>query len=720
MSYPKNLKEEFTLLLEKIILQTPTHQIKYLLNELSTVYYRYVLIGLGWQRASYTAKLTAKEKQDGDAFAATLPLQTTAQLLAAMAKGFLLAHAPQSSQGTYGARLRSLLPLIETEFWYPGNAVLQRRSPDECRPKMRHGRGDWKAFSLMEEKGKPLKYRLKAAKRSAVLLIQLKAFMLFMSDADAADRHFDVLEASTALTYCDCVLLWLGWLCCHDKPALKAKRSNKLTLNGKSALKVKRSDQLTLESLIPKITEEMLEGLSAKERKAAWGTAQTTLEAMIKRYFVFLRTQQKADSPRTRLLKLAALLMTAKYQYAAEVDDKAGYSGIPLIRTLLRLMDKEQKAVASWEKDRRYVADQSRKWPEPPAGETVLEYTQAALLEPLRLECRPRQGTGDFCKGHIIAKSLLLFLVFGEMGLRPPGRQQEPRTYRVILSCPVVRPATVPLAGLYWPQPPDWSREKRHDGSLADNYLYKVYHHDGQFYEQGVWVRDRCKYKTHKYHGKRVSIIDNLVFDDGHCMYDYIERYLCGQWYVGNFRDGQRYDWWDTQLRGCCGKWLSQGRAALCTADTPVSIRVGKSETWVSSYLFVNLQNGQPFTDIQMSELFARNAYRVIGKRITPHTFRYMWATWAVQMELTDPELESLAHEMGLTVKTLRQMYERCSATEKNRPINKAMRKLLGWQVKQGAATNGDRLTPLKEAISKLNAQELEALRKLLGDPPAA
>jgi integrase len=55
-------------------------------------------------------------------------------------------------------------------------------------------------------------------------------------------------------------------------------------------------------------------------------------------------------------------------------------------------------------------------------------------------------------------------------------------------------------------------------------------------------------------------------------------------------------------------------------------VKSGKSEDWVSSYLFITPTSGKQFTDHQMSEYFARNSFRIIGKRITPHTFRYMWA----------------------------------------------------------------------------------------------
>jgi len=681
---------------------SPT-QAERITNEFRTALYRYVLPIWGLKRKDLQAKMQAAEKQEAEALLQTLSVARLPQLLTALDQGFDLLQATQASRSTYGGRIRLFLEWVQSQPFYSGNAALQRRSPDECRPKMRHGRGDWKDFSLMPHKGKPLKYRIADSDISPALQRQLDEFLPFMADPDNLERCFDELEESTAAGYANGVKLWLGWLLEYDEPALKPT-------------------ELTLEHLVPYITEESVESLTAKQRQTFWKKEQGKLEGRINRYFKFLRTEQHADSPRTRLLKLATLLILAKFLYADEVKEKADYKLLPLIRTLQKRIKQEQKAIEQWEKDRQYVADQPRKWPEPPAGQTVLEYTQEALIESLRLECRPRQGTGDFCKPHIIAKSLLIYLLFADVGLLLPGRQQEPRSYRIALSCPVQRPKTVPADGVYWPLPPDWTREKREsDGSLKDNYLYKVYHFDGQFYEQGVWVREKCDYKTHRYHGKRQGAIDNFQFEDGQCFYDYIEQYLCGRWYVGSFRKEQRYDWWDLELRGSYGKWLSSGRAELCSADTPLFVHEGKSEVWVSSFLFLNFKKGQPFTDGQMSELFARNAYRILGKRITPHTFRYMWATWAFQMELSDAELRSLAHGMGLTVKTLREQYERVSATERNRPINKAMQKLFPWQSQSLLKPEqGEELREVKDKLSQLTPEELRELRQFLDVDPTA
>lgn len=668
------------------------------LNEFTTSLFRYTLIGLGFERLDPKAKMTASERQEAEAFLQTLDLTCLPKLMAAFEQGADRLQVGKSPRSTFGGRIRHFVDWALKKYAYMDSAVYNRRHENECRPKMRHGRGDWKAFSLMEDKEKQLKYRIEEEDISPDLRAQLDAFSAFMQDIDDPNRPFDEVEESTAFGYLKGTGLWLGWILYYDDPA--------------------KSGTLRLEDLIPKILEKDLDNLTAKERKALWAKAQRELECRITRYFEFLRTQQKADSPRTRVLKLTTLLMLTKFLYAPDVEDKDDYKDIPIIRTIQKRLEKEQKSVEAWEKSRSYVADQSRKWLEPADGQTVLEYAQETLIEILRLESRIRHSTGDFCKGHIIAKGLLIYLMHVDVGVFPPGRQQEPKSYLIALSCPVERPDTVPIDGLYWPLPPDWAREKcRRDGSLNDNYYYKVYHHDGKFYENGVWVRERCKYKTRRHHGKRVSVIDNIMFEDGTCLYGHIERYLCGQWYAGNFRTPSRYDWWDETLRGTYGKWLSQGRAELCSGDTPVFVREGKSSIWVTSYLFVNPTDGKQFKDTQISDLFARNSYRITGKRITPHTFRYMWATWAFQMGLSDAELKSLAHEMGLTVKTLHDMYQRCSPTEKNRPINKAMRKLFPRTIAQDSPQDkGDRLVSLKEHLSSLNPEELQELRRLLGE----
>ena len=338
------------------------------------------------------------------------------------------------------------------------------------------------------------------------------------------------------------------------------------------------------------------------------------------------------------------------------------------------------------------------------------------LIEPLRLECRPRQSTGDFCKGHIIAKSLLTYLMFAEMGLMPPGRQQEMRSYRIALCCPIQRPDTVPPTGCYWPLPPDWAREQAKNGAINDNYLYFTYHHDGKVYEEGVWVYEKRDFKTKKCHGVRINLVPNFRFEDGKCFYDYFEQYLCGLWYSGACKNGQRYTWWDSERRGDYGKWRSLGRAEFCTEKTPLFVRSNKAEDWVSSYLFIVPATGRQFSDGQLSDLFGRVSFRVIYKRMTPHTFRYVWATFGCQSGLSDAQLRSLAVTMGCTLETLRRMYERTSPTEKNRPIQEIIQLLL----KPYSQSQDDDaiLADIKAKIPRLSPAQREELRRFLNAPP--
>lgn len=702
MFNPKTLKEAFECIKEKVMRLAAPQQRNRILNELETSYYRFVLIGFDWERQDYTAKLTRAEKEAADAFAATLSIKLLPQLLEAMEKGFALAEAGTNSRSTYGARMVSALTLVELEPWYPGNVTYNRRSPDECRPLMRHGRGNWTSLSLMHNKGKAYKYRLEEHEISPVLQQQLDDFYQFMTESDHFDRCFDELEESTAEGYIYGLKLWLGWLVHEHNPALNPQ-------------------DVTLQDLILLVEEDALDGMTERQKKKFWREQQRKFDDLISKHFDFLLVKQNAESPRTHLLKLATLLILAKFLYADQVEEKEEYKDIPIIRTILKRIDQEQKDIKEWEKNRRYIADQTGKFPDAPEGQTVLEYTQQVLIEALRLECRPRQSTGDFCKGHIIAKSHLIYLMFVDLGLLPPGRQQEPRTYRIALSCPITRPETVPADGVYWPLPSDWARKKDQKGQINDNYLYRTYHHEGQFYGDGVWVFETRDYKTDATHGLRVDVVPDLVFDDGHRLYDYIDRYLCGQWYVGAFRNtSQSYDWWDSKLQGTCGKWLSKGRAEFCTAETPMFVQSGKSEDWISSYLFIAPTTGRQFIDRQMSEYFARNSFRIIGKRITPHTFRYMWATFSGQVGLSDAQLRSLATAMGCTPETLRRMYERMTPTEKNRPINEAMKQLLPWHADQPQEVDDDAsLVDIMKKLSKLSPERLQELRAFLDNGSA-
>lgn len=112
---------------------------------------------------------------------------------------------------------------------------------------------------------------------------------------------------------------------------------------------------------------------------------------------------------------------------------------------------------------------------------------------------------------------------------------------------------------------------------------------------------------------------------------------------------------------------------------------------------------------------FETTAHRKIGKRITPHTMRYIWATWAYQVRLNDAQLRSLAYAMGHTVETLRQMYERCTPEEKRRPIEEAIDELLfeqpqAAQPQQEAQSNLENLLQQLQQLSPAEREQLIAV----------
>ena len=339
----KTIKDAFDILQEKVALQSPPSQGKRILNELSSVYYRQVLPGMGWHRADYTAKLTAAEKRAADEFAATQGIRLLPTLLACMERGFELTKASSASRATYGARLKSALALLESEPWYPGNTGSNRLNPDECRPPMRHGRGDVHDFSLMPNKGKPKKYTLEPHEISPKLQAQLDDFFLFMTDLHRCDRQFSAIEQSTAKGYDKDAKLLLGFLLHVQNPNLSP-------------------EDLSLELLIPLVSEEELQSLNQTQQKRLWQSKQAALNSFIQSYFDFLAETLNAESPRTQVRKLAGLLMIAKYVYAMEVETATQYAQIPLIQTLDKRMKSSHEAVKEWQKNRRYVADQSRKW----------------------------------------------------------------------------------------------------------------------------------------------------------------------------------------------------------------------------------------------------------------------------------------------------------------------------------------------------------------------
>jgi hypothetical protein len=205
---------------------------------------------------------------------------------------------------------------------------------------------------------------------------------------------------------------------------------------------------------------------------------------------------------------------------------------------------------------------------------------------------------------------------------------------------------------------------------VADNYLYFTYIHDDKYYPKGVWVLDTKKYKTMKKYGGQSIVIPNQEFEDGCCLYDYIERFLYGWWIVEGYKHQLLYEWWEPEIQGRRGRWLSGGRMEFNPMDVCSLPSNTQDSFWTWGYMFVVAKIGIPANGSSFARIYETTSYRLIQKHISVHTLRSVWATWGFQVGLSDVELRSLAYAMGHSVETLRQMYERCTPTEKRRPTD--------------------------------------------------
>ena len=89
-----------------------------------------------------------------------------------------------------------------------------------------------------------------------------------------------------------------------------------------------------------------------------------------------------------------------------------------------------------------------------------------------------------------------------------------------------MRPAEVPTEGCCFPLPPPEEREKNHDGTLADNYLYKTYLYKGSVYPQGLWILELTSFKTDATYGVYSMMIPDRPFEDGSTSYEHLDHYL--------------------------------------------------------------------------------------------------------------------------------------------------------------------------------------------------
>jgi hypothetical protein len=508
-------------------------------------------------------------------------------------------------------------------------------------------------------------------------------------------RCFEPVDPESAKAYIGKIRLMLGFKVRHSK--------NPIPL-----------EELRLHHIFPLVLEEELDSLNYKQKKSFWRGKQLELESFIAESFKFMETHNSAKSPRTHTGRLTALQRLGHMLYRHEVTNADEYNTIPIFATLNRQIEIATQKIQEWQVSRTYVANQERKWPPIVEGETALTTLRRTVVEPLRLECRPRRKNGSLRKGHVIAYSHQKYLKWGLMTERPARRQKDYRTMRIALCCPVIRPSEVPVDGFWFPLPCPADRDKRSNGRLGDNYLYHTYFYKGKYYPTGVWIMEIAAYKTDKTYGTFSMKLPNRQFNDGTCFYDYIEHYLWGWWLSRRKKKALTYDWYDPKLIGQKGQWITKGWMEF-EAETYCPPGESESCTLRWSYLLPVPKLGKLADGNSFNSSFTRTSYQAIGKRITPHMIRYMWATWGIQMNLSDRRLRSLAYALGHSVETLRKVYERCTPDEKLRPIEEVIDDLLLQDSMVTPEGEVSKVFRLVEDFKNLSPYEQEQFNKLRG-----
>lgn len=664
------------------------------MNELKTLRRRFLASKYKGKPITTDRKMTEEKVVEAEEWLRKQSLDRLLTLESDLQAGFDLMNASSASRNTYGARLNWFLNLAKECTWW--TAAQKVSIKEQCRPARRlSGRRHYSDLPLTVRSGKYVQYRLTEEETPARLQAELEDYYCFLVAPVYLKRVCESVKRSTANTYLKDLRLELGyWHHIRGVPL----------------------EELSLDLLVPLVTEKHLEGLSHREQQDLWHEKQLHVEEWTEAYFQEIQRRNNSLSPRSKNGKLLALHRLAHYLYRHQIRRKRDYDMIPIIHTIQEKIGQVFKVIRKWRKTRTYVANQERKWPDIIEGETALTTLRRLVVEPLRLESRPRRKNGAFREGDVIARSTQHYLKWAFVSDLPPRRQHAYRTTKIALSCPVKRPDEVPTDGCYFPLPPATVRDKNHDGTVADNYLYKTYAYRGKPYLDGIWILELCSYKTDETYGIYSMIIPNRQFEDGTCFYEYLEHYLCGWWMPGQFSDRHQYTWWDGKLKGRMGHWITKGWMEFDPKDLEMH-EESRGPLWRWGYLFPLPETGAQGCGTSFGGSFERTSYQLIGKRITPHMTRYFWATWAFQVGLSDRELESLAYAMGHSVKTLRDMYERCSPEEKLRPIFEVIDRLLFNELEEAPASEkADEQTPLRlvAELRKLSPEEREQIMQMV------
>jgi len=696
MNKPQNLLEVYYLYQNHIQSTYVDKQAENMLRETRAAIMRPLLVGLGYQEMMGPGKLSTVENKLAEDLLKAQNLEVLITSRQIQLRGLELLQRSKKIKDLYQCKLNQLLGWCQTQTWFPGKLVNFNLS---CTESLR-GTGHSRRIKLTRRR-KNINYTLSFKEISSSLKCEIDMWYEFLTQPEYPGRLVNPIQKSTALQYVKHIKLFLGWFYHYQEISL---------------------EQLSLTLLIPKLTKQEISHLSDQKQKKLWRNKQIYLEKWLCEYFKFLREEMLSHSPRTLSSKLKILLSLGKFIYREEIEELDDFPSIPILKTIIKYINNTNQDRNDWQRQRKYIAAQDKKWTDPIPGITVLTIVRERVVEPLRKKCRSRNKNGHLRQALGIAMALQKYLAWSFLADMPARRQDEYRNLKISLTCPIKKPKEVPIDGLYHPLLPDEKREKRYDNSIEDNYIYKTYVHQGKFYEHGIWVLDIQSHKNWKVYGAQSIIIPNPKFDDKTCLYEYIESYLYGQWRIGGRKHQVIYDWWQPELLGCRGSWATSGRAEFMPADFCCIQKHQDSELWSWGYFFVQPYSGKYFCGTRFSAMISDSSCQLIGKSISPHTMRSIWATWAYQIELSDQQKESLAYAMGHTLKTLKSIYDRSTPEEKRRPIEEAINQhlfndfMLEASTKTQPKLTAD-LAVLMAKLEQLTLEERNSLRQMLLNP---
>ena len=685
--------------------QFPPNKSEPLVAQFRSVLLRVVALGLGHSRLNPHAKMSQDDSAAAIAFLKALPGREIVKVLEALHWGFERLGTSQASRNNYAPRILGLTEWSQTQSWYPG----RESGADDLRcPPMHTGRGAASELKLTHRTGRYKFYKLKPPQLTPDLQVQIQAVLNFLTAPHHPERLVEMkfIQMSSGQLYMREILLMLGYRANHD-------------------IGTSTGADLQLSTLVPVVEEDRLEDLTQKQCRHLWQEQRQLLADWWARYETFLRQECESISPRTRANKLCALIALAKFLYRRQVNWESAYIAIPVIQLLYSYLKVAMVEADEWTDTKRTVVNFEHKWIERQADQTTLTAIWEQVILPLQLETRSRDQWGQLREPRAIAKSYKSFLTWHRLGSYPATRQSVLRTQKIATYCPLERPTNVPPDGWYLPEVPLEWRERDKDQRPIDNCLYRTYVHKGQAYPEGVYILEVCGYKTVKKYGKQEYVIANQQFEDGTCLYDIYERYLCGQWLPGGDKQDLLYEWWVPEWRGRRGRWTTKGRMEFEPAPQLQPLKATEGKGWQApwGYLFVNPLTGKLTNETNFGKAFGTPAYRLTGKRVTPHILRSVWATWGLEMGLSQQQLLALAYAMNNSLETLRRVYERTTPEEKRRPIDEVLKQLFGNSTAEDCSTatspSFDQALTIFQQLSPPNQQLLKAWLDSLTDPAA-